>query len=93
MSGRVAAREAIRDTARHHAVKHSPVVRAEVTSLRPLTVQPFDFAHALTVTDDFNLSGWAKFYQAQVGFKVGDVALMHRDSEWTMFDVVSDHVP
>lgn len=91
MSGRLALRDAL-DAHAHRAIeRHQSIYRANITKLKPLTVDVFGFDMPLTLDDDFELSQWMVLYQSAVGLKINDLVLMHQEGhDWTMVDIVSD---
>lgn len=83
----------IRDHAHRQAERAQRTIRAKVSKLDPLTLEPFDdaFGNVLEIDDDFDLTAWMKFYDARYGIAVGDTALLHRnDGHFAFFDVLTD---
>lgn len=83
----------LRDHAHRQAERAQRTIRATVTKLDPLTLEPFDdaFGNELEVDDDFDLTAWMKFYDTRYGIAVGDTALLHRNAgHFAFFDVLSD---
>lgn len=93
MSGRIAIRDAL-DKHAHQAIeRHRMIRRANVTKLKPLTVDVHGSGIPLTLDDDFDMSQWMVLYQQSVGLKLGDLVLMHQEQhDWLLIDVVSDAV-
>lgn len=91
--GRVSVAEAVHRAARQHALQARNVVRAEVVKINPLKVKPMGSTLTLD-DDDFDLSQWVDYYDAQYGIDVGDTVLMMRENgEWSIFDVHADDPP
>lgn len=91
--GRVGVAEAVHRAARHHALQARNVVRAEVVKVKPLKVKPMGSTLTLD-EDDFDLSQWVDYYDAQYGIDVGDTVLMMREGgEYSIFDVHADDPP
>jgi hypothetical protein len=90
MSGRLALADQVRQRAIKEAKRHQTGQRAIVVKVRPLTVEPFDYAQQLVVNEDFYLSQWAKWYHQRVGIRRDDVVMMHHDDEWVLLDIISD---
>jgi microcystin-dependent protein len=91
VSGRAALLDALDKHGERMSERNRSMHRGNVSKLKPLTIDVFDYDIPLTLDDDFELSQWMQVYQQAVGLRVADLVLMHQEQhDWTLVDVVSD---
>jgi hypothetical protein len=91
VSGRLAVQDALDKHTKRAIDRNRSVRRGVITSLHPITVDVTGFDHALTATDDFEMSQWMIAYNQGTKLRVGDTVLLHQEEhEWVMVDVISD---